>query len=161
MVSLFWIDVPGPGRMAVMPRPRPGSFGALKASGVDAVVSMLGEDEAIHLGLADEAEFCRLSGMSFHWLPIVDHGIPGAVETVQKLSAEIGGLLDREQAVVFHCYAGLGRSPLMAAAVLIDRGLLAADACELISRARGYAVPEMDEQHEWLQAYEGLRGRPR
>ncbi len=155
---IYWIDAPTPGRLAVMPRPHPDAFGELRAAGIDCIVSLLEENEASSLGLADEAGLAAAEGMAFLHLPVIDHGIPTAVEPVVAISATISTRLKAGQGVAVHCYAGLGRSPLLIAAVLIDEGLSAPEACDLISGARGYSVPEQDEQYRWLQDYE-LRTR--
>ena len=154
----YWIDAPSVGRIAVMRRPHPEAFGALKALGVDVVVSLLEPDEALPLGLADEAGLAQAAGIEFLWLPVADHGVPPRVEPVEAMSAEISRRLKQGKGVAVHCFAGLGRSPLLIAAVMIDAGIDAYKACELISSARGHGVPEMGSQVEWLLDYE-LRKR--
>lgn len=157
-LRIFWIDAPGiGGRIAVMPRPLPGHFGELRRAGVDCVVSLMQAHEARRYGLGDEAGLCRAEAMDFLSLPVVDHGIPETVAPVEAASAEIRRRLAVGQGVAVHCYAGLGRSPLLIAATLIDCGWTTDDACDAISRARGSIVPEMEEQHAWLYAYEARR----
>ena len=153
-LRIFWIDTPTIGRIAVMSRPMPDQFAELKAAGVDCVVSLLEAGEAEQLGLGDEAGLAQAEGMEFLHLPVIDHGIPSAVAPVEAMAAEIIACLKAGKGVAVHCYAGLGRSPLLIAAVLIDNGLSAIEACDLISAARGITVPEMDAQFRWLNAYE-------
>lgn len=158
MLTIFWIDAEDiGGRIAVMPRPQPDQFAALREAGVDCVVSLMEPAEARRYGLRDEANLCRAHGMEFLALPVVDHGIPDEVGPVEAASAEIRRRLAAGQGVAVHCFAGLGRSPLLIAAALIDLGWSADQACEDISRARGYRVPEMEEQYAWLLAYAGRR----
>ena len=157
-LRIFWIDAPDVGRIAVMPRPMPDQFAELNAAGVDCVVSLLEAEEAHRLGLGDEAGLARAQGMDFLHLPIVDHGIPRAVAPVEAMARDITARLKAGQGVAVHCYAGLGRSPLLIAAVLIDNGFSTVEACDLISAARGITVPEMDEQFRWLKAYELRNG---
>lgn len=153
-LNLFWIETPGMrGRIAVMPRPHPDQFAALKAAGVDCIVSLMQPAEAQRFGLGDEAGLCAAAGIAFSALPVVDHGIPESVAPVEAASAKIRGRLARGEGVAVHCFAGLGRSPLLIAAALIDLGFGAEEACEAISRARGFNVPEMEEQYQWLLAY--------
>ncbi len=155
-LRVFWIDAPttAPGRLAVMPRPMPHQFDELKRERVDVVVSLMEAGEAAELGLGEEADLCARFGIAFHNLPIIDHGIPSAITPVTRLSRQITSHLQAGQGVAVHCFAGLGRSPLMCAAVLIDHGIGAIQACDLISEARGIAVPEMTEQADWLLEYE-------
>ena len=42
---------------------------------------------------------------------------------------------------------------------MIDHGIDAMDACDLISVARGVSVPEMASQIDWLLSYEMRRHR--
>lgn len=155
-LRIFWIKAAtaAPGRLAVMPRPMPHQFDDLKREGVDVVVSMMEAGEAVELGLGDEVGLCSRSGMEFLNLPIIDHGVPSAVTPVTRLSRQITSHLQAGKGVAVHCFAGLGRSPLMCAAVLIDHGLGAIEACDLISEARGTGVPEMSQQADWLVEYE-------
>ena len=85
---------------------------------------------------------------------MIDHGVPDAVQPVEVMSKAIRQHLGETKGVAVHCYAGLGRSPLLIAAVLIDSGYSAIEACDVISAARGMSVPEMNEQFRWLNAYE-------
>lgn len=153
---VFWIDAPllAPGRLGVMPRPMPDHFDELKRQGVNVVVSVMEADKSAEIGLGDEAERCTVAGMSFITLPIVDHSVPSAVTPVARLSRQIRTLLESGQGVAVHCFAGLGRSPLVCAAVLIDHDLTTFEACDLITSARGVSVPETTEQTDWLLAYE-------
>lgn len=153
-LRIYWIKVPDVGRIAVMPRPMPGQFSELKAAGVDVVVSLLQRDEAQRLGLGRQVQLCEASGMKFLHLPVIDHSIPDAVKPVEVMSKTIRQHLGEAKGVAVHCYAGLGRSPLLIASVLIDSGYSAIEACDLISAARGMTVPEMNEQFRWLNAYE-------
>ena len=157
-LRIYWIKLPEVGRIAVMPRPMPDQFAELKQVGVDCVVSLLEADEAERLGLGGEFGLARAEGMDFLNLAVADHGIPSAVAPVEAMATEISKRLKAGQGVAVHCYAGLGRSPLLIAAVLIDNGCSTVEACDLISAARGYSVPEMDEQFHWLKTYELRHG---
>jgi len=153
-LRLFWLDIPQLGRLAVMPWPMPDQFADLKLAGVDVVVSMLEEDEADQLGLGQESDLCAAVDIHFLHLPITDHGIPDAVPPVEVMSKAVRRHLAAGNGVAIHCFAGIGRSPLMIAAVLIDTGYSATEACDVLSAARGMTVPEMDAQYRWLQQYE-------
>ena len=51
-----------------------------------------------------------------------------------------------------HCFAGVGRSAVIAAATLLLAGIGPSEALELISAARGYDVPDTSEQRAWIYA---------
>ena len=151
---LYWIDAPTVGRLAVVSRPRgPEDIVALRAGGLDVLVSMLEAEEAVGENLDLEADWCRQAGVEFISRPIVDHGIPETIEEIAEVSARLVGHLAAGRAVGAHCFAGLGRSPLMMACVLLDRGLDVDHACALISAARGANIPEMQGQRRWLETY--------
>ena len=157
---VYWVDAPAIGRLGVVSRPRSASaFAELKSQGIDVLVSLLEHGEAEDVGLADEAAHCERAGIAFIQLPITDHGIPSAVEPVALVVSDLVRRVARGQGVGAHCYAGLGRSPLLIAAVLIAHGMSAPDACDLITQARGHSVPERDTQARWLDEFElRLRG---
>ena len=57
------------------------------------------------------------------------------------------------------CFAGIGRSTLVAAALLVRAGLALPEALALISESRGITVPDTSAQHRWLESLEA-RLRP-
>ncbi|MEZ5855607.1 MAG: dual specificity protein phosphatase family protein [Hyphomicrobiaceae bacterium] len=151
---IYWLRDPAPGRLAVVARPRTAaSFGQLKAAGIDVLVSLLEADEAAEVGLADAAEHCERAGIEFISMAVMDHGIPQSFEDMHAIVDYLARRRRDGLGVGAHCFAGLGRSPLLVAAILICEGLSADEAIARVSDARGVAVPEMKHQHEWLQRY--------
>lgn len=152
--QIYWVEVPLPGRLAVVSRPRSEAhLPVLKASGIDVLVSLLEPDEAADVGLAEEHAWCARAGMDFLHLPIADHGVPSEFRMIEDAMPQLASHLRAGRGVAAHCYAGLGRSPLLVASVLIHHGWPDGDAIEAVSAARGYAVPEMETQHRWLQKF--------
>ncbi|RKE17748.1 dual specificity protein phosphatase family protein [Streptomyces sp. TLI_171] len=151
--TLFTVYRPGPGRLSTMARPRGGDWLAdelagLAAAGVTDLVSALTPAECAELGLTAEPELARAAGLRFTALPIPDRTTPvlsHVIEPVRELTDRLrsGGHL------VVHCRAGIGRSSLLAASVLVLAGTDADTAWELIGRARGLAVPDTAEQRAW------------
>src|SRR5215467_5091627 len=155
--TLYTIDSPTPGRLATMARPLGhGSLdremAALRASGVDVVVSLQAADERAEAGLTGEPDAVRRAGLEFRELPIRDMDVPGVAAARAVVDAVVGDLRAGRNVVV-HCWAGIGRSSTIAAAVLIRLGASAADACETVSGARGMRVPETQEQRAWLDEW--------
>ncbi|HST65016.1 MAG TPA: hypothetical protein VLM05_07485 [Mycobacteriales bacterium] len=62
----------------------------------------------------------------------------------------VAGDLDQGKHVAVHCWGGIGRSSLIAAAVLVARGVDTEEAWNRIGAARGVRVPETDEQRAWV-----------
>lgn len=159
MTKLYFADTSLPGRIAVAPCPpaAPELDGVMqlwRAEGIQLVVSLLETGEADDLGVAGEDGACRAHGIEFLSVPVPDHWIPddaGAFDAGVGLAT---GRLLAGKGVVAHCMAGIGRSPMFAACVLVRSGFDAATACRLLSEARRFPVPEMEEQRRWVDAYE-------
>jgi protein-tyrosine phosphatase len=96
---------------------------------------------------------CARAGIEFLSLPVTDHGIPSSFDEVKEAADLVREAVRRGRGVGAHCFAGLGRSPLFVAAVLIGEGWSGMDAIAAVSTARGCAVPEMDTQHAWLMMF--------
>jgi len=155
--TLFVIERDGPGRLATMACPRGGDWlddelGALQTEGVDVLVSALTNSELAELQLSAEPELARQAGLTYISFPIPDRGAPeGAAAT--DLAGQLEERLTGGEFIVVHCRAGIGRSSLIAAAVLVREGLSPAEAWELISAARGLSVPDTEAQRAWLAAF--------
>src|SRR6266849_3847647 len=128
--EVFWIHARLAGRLAIMLRPRAGEWlddeiTGWQTEGIDTVVSLLEPDEISELGLEREAELSREHGIEYISFPIPDRGLPASLRDATAL-AQIVALQVREgKAVAIHCRAGIGRSSLIAAGVLICSGLSA------------------------------------
>ena len=57
------------------------------------------------------------------------------------------------RSIAIHCRAGIGRSSLVAASVLICLGTRPGEALRLIGNARGVPVPATDDQRDWVMAF--------
>jgi len=160
--TLFEIERDGPGRLATMACPRgedwlADEMAGLCAKGVNALVSALTDPELVELRLTAEPELARQAGLTYVSFPIPDRDAPAADAPVTELVGHLEGLLVAGQFVVVHCRAGIGRSSLLAAAVMVREGLGPDDAWERISAARGYPVPDTEVQRAWLAWFAGRR----
>ena len=77
----WWIEAPGPGRLAVCPRPRGGDWleddlRMLRLAGVDVLGSALTPLEEAELGLSSEEQLARDGGLQFVRLTTPDFGAP-------------------------------------------------------------------------------------
>ena len=146
------------GKVSIMARPRGGDWlldevKALHASGVDILVSLLTPAEVYELDLAEEAAFCQQQGITYLSLAIPDRSVPPFSEPTFLFLKQLRTSLSEGKHLAFHCRHGLGRAVLMAASVLVLTGLTPEHAFDLLSRARGYAVPETEEQRAWVIAF--------
>jgi len=154
--DLFWIAGPWCGRLGILTRPRGGDWLQVEVSGwgragIDVVVSLLESDEADQLGLLEESKVAEENGIRFISFPIPDRGVPASVKAAVSLMANIAGALEEGKNVAVHCRQGVGRSGLIAAAVLATSGITPEDAIKAVSFARGLAVPETSDQRVWVQ----------
>ena len=145
-----------------MPRPRGGDWledeiHSLKSSGVDVIVSLLEREEIAELDIAEEQALCEAGGISYLSFPIADRNIPPSKRDTLVFVQTLAKLLQTGKNVVIHCRQGVGRSALIAACVLVYGGIPVDKAFEKIENARGCAVPDTQEQREWVSRFaEGL-----
>lgn len=157
MVSrIFWLPCETAGRVAILSRPASERLTdeatAWREAGVSIVVSLLEPHEQAELGLLREAEQCRAQAIEFVSFPIADRGLPASRQDVVTLAHRLAGTVERGSSVGVHCRAGIGRSAIMAASILMALGRSADGALELITEARGVSVPDTSEQREWIRS---------
>lgn len=157
-VELFWIDGPWPGKLAIALRPRAGDWlddeiRGWRNAGVDAVASLLTAEEALDLGLEEERTFCEANAIVFYSLPIVDRSVPASYADTMRFLRELDAALSEGRNVAVHCRQGIGRSGLIAAGLLIEKGLTPHAAVQRVTDARHLAIPETDEQRDWIHRF--------
>jgi protein-tyrosine phosphatase len=155
--ELHWVDGPWPGKLAISARPRGRDWLAEELaswhrSGVDEVVSLLTPEEVDSLELENEAAFSRDSSMQFRSFPIIDRQVPASKRDALRFIEDLDSDLASGKNISIHCRQGIGRAGLIAASLLIARGLQPSDAFDRISVARGVSVPETAEQRAWVEA---------
>ena len=155
--TLFWIEGPWTGRLAIAPRPRGGDWledevRAWQQSDLDLVVSLLTPEEVAELDLAKEERWCQVYGIQFYAFPIPDMGIPESRKASVALIRQLDHALTEGKNMVVHCRQGIGRSGLVAACLLMASGETLETAFQRVSIARGCPVPETMEQREWVHA---------
>jgi len=157
--EIYEIESCPKGRLAVMPRPRGGiwlesELKSLKAQGVTDVVSLLTPAEEKNLDLTSEATKCDEIRLRFHRYPIADGRAPTQSDFDPFIDS-LAAALTQGDFVAVHCRAGIGRSSVVAAALLCRVGVSAPDALAMISAARGFDVPDTDEQHDFILSLDG------
>jgi protein-tyrosine phosphatase len=157
--TIYSIDVGGKSKLGIMARPRGGDWladdiSSVARQGFDVMVSLLEDDETEQLGLREQGKICTEHGVRFIRIPILDRDVPSLDrETLAAISA-LNDLLSAGKAVVVHCRMAFGRAPMIAACLMIFQGWESERALNKISEARGFAVPETEEQRQWIHKFE-------
>jgi protein-tyrosine phosphatase len=151
VVQPYWINQ----QLAIVPRPRGGDWLddemlAMRAAGVEIVVSMLEESEASELGLADEEGAAGRAGMQFINFAITDRSVPSNIVRFETFLFGLAQQIERGKRVGIHCRACIGRSSVAAASLLIRTGTPVELAWQQIENARGCPVPDTQEQRQWV-----------
>jgi protein-tyrosine phosphatase len=136
---------PGGSRLA-------GAMASLAAAGARVLVSALCDEEVTELGLAGAPAAAAAAGLELVRLPIADRGVPepAAARAVDRLVDRLAAEVRADRLAVTHCWAGIGRSSLLAGATLVRLGVPPEEAWRLISAARGLPVPDNPVQEAWL-----------
>ena len=153
--DIYKVSQLGQGFLAVMAKPVSGEwiadeFRGIAQFGLQRLVSLLEMHEIRDLGLQAAPDLCAENQVDFVHFPIKDRGLPSSFSAAQKLVIRLHSDITNGHNTVIHCRAGIGRTGLLAAAILIRDGLDAKAALTLVSKARGITVPDTEEQIAWL-----------
>ena len=152
--TIYTVSHSGPGTVSTMAHPPGGALlepyvRGLRRLGVDVLVSAQTDEERVECELEEQAAVATAAGLHFVCVPIEDRTAPLGSEIVEPV-ASLYALYRAGAHVVFHCWAGIGRSSLLAGLLLAMDGVEPEEAWRLISTARGFPVPDTGEQEEWL-----------
>lgn len=156
---LYVVRQIGEGFLAVMARPVSGEwiddeFASIGRAGVRTVVSLLEASEAYELGLQEEGSCCERAGLEFRSFPITDRAVPTSVGDFAHATRSVYESVVGGESTVVHCRAGIGRTGLFAAGVLLHGACIEpSEAFDLVASARGTEVPDTLEQREWLETH--------
>ena len=154
---MYKIGSIGEGFVAIMARPSLEADAAasiinIARLGIQQVVSLLEPSEAHNIGLDGEREQVKAHAMDFISFPIPDMGLPPSVEAFAQLSKMLFSQVNAGVNTLIHCQAGIGRSGLLVAGILLHCDMDPQQAFAYASRMRGVQVPETPEQEQWLIA---------
>ena len=162
---LYWVEQPFDGRLAVSSRPEGWELldetaQGWRDAGIDVIVSMLEREEAEALGLEQQQSVCRSVGLEYINCPVPDHGTPQSVDALQDAVDRALAHLARGHRVAAHCFAGIGRSPLFVASVIVRHGIDPDTAWQSLIAARGIRLPDTTEQKRWVAEFARIGPRP-
>lgn len=123
----------------------------LKAVGAGAVITLMPEDEMASNAVANLGELCAAAGLQWFHLPIGDDHPPGAdfAAAWEAQRSAVHQLLDTGGRIAIHCKGGSGRTGLMAAQILIERGRSKDEARAAVKALRPKAL-SLDVHQDYL-----------
>ena len=101
------------------------SLAQLKGAGAEAVITVMPDNEMARNGVTELPDACRSTGLQWFHFPIEDDAAPEEAFTKawETGKSRVFEILDRSGAVAIHCKGGSGRTSLMAAVILCERGM--------------------------------------
>ena len=114
---------------------------------------MLEDHEIERFELELEKDICRKNHITYLNFPILDRNLPESFEDVHKFVQKLSKYSEVNKKIAFHCFAGIGRSSLIACCLMILQGVDVDDAFSQISDARGFPVPNTPTQIEWAYSF--------
>lgn len=158
-VDLHIVRRLAPGFLGIMPHPSApprlaDELHALRKAGVDVLVSLLAAQECAALGLGGLRADCAKFGIEHLAHPVADMAVPTDAEAFTVLALTLKRRLVAGAGIAIHCRAGIGRSGLLAASVLVALGASPGAAFAEVSQARGASVPEVRAQGDWLAQHQ-------
>ena len=134
---------PGKARIALCPcpgqwGPLAGDLERLRDLGAVDLVTLIEDHEFALLGVTSMAAQVAASGIRWWHLPIRDMGVPDANFEArwQIAGGELGKLLENGRSIAVHCRGGLGRTGIVAARLLVERGMAPAQAIAHVRETR-------------------------
>ncbi|MDO6459490.1 tyrosine-protein phosphatase [Granulosicoccaceae sp. 1_MG-2023] len=149
--------LPLPDGAAFIFTPCPGTRGSslsdslqtLKDAGADGLVCMLSDAELAQLSVPSLGAGVRALGMRWFQLPVTDDAAPEArfEQAWDAQRAALLAMLEAKQTLVIHCRGGTGRTGMMAALLLLERGYDWQESRRLVQSVRPKALtlaPHLD-----------------
>jgi ADP-ribosyl-[dinitrogen reductase] hydrolase len=125
---------------------------AIQAWGASAVLSLVEPHEFARLGVPDFAQAIARTPLQWLPIPITDMATPGtaALAAWRSQGPAVLQALGQGQRVLVHCAAGLGRTGMLVAKLLVLHGVSADEAIAQVRRARPGTI-ETEAQADWVR----------
>ncbi|MFC7694897.1 tyrosine-protein phosphatase [Paeniroseomonas aquatica] len=126
------------------------------------MLTLMEQAELAKYGVAGLGKAVKNLGMEWHHAPIRDVDIPGPAFEVcwPGAGAQLRAHLSEGRKVLLHCRGGLGRTGTIAARLLAELGVPAADAVRRIRKTRPGAI-ETPEQEAYALAIRAISNTTR
>ncbi|MCP4321522.1 MAG: protein phosphatase [Psychromonas sp.] len=100
------------------------SLNEIKEAGAEAILTFMTQQELDKNGLSDIGESIKAKGLSWFHLPIVDDEAPEApfLTAWETAGPAVHRLVEQGKSIAVHCKGGSGRTGLISAQILLERG---------------------------------------
>ncbi len=117
------------------------------------VLTLAPQEELIRHGAHRLSSLLVDEGIEWHHFPIDDYAtpLPSQDQAWSELSERLHHHLNNNLTILIHCYAGIGRSGMIALRLLVEQGVNPEEALNQIRKVRPGAV-ERPAQYEWAIA---------
>lgn len=119
----------------------------------DVLLSLIEEHEFTSLGIPTLREHARHYGIEVIWFPIRDISIPTSMEEFAAMVRVIHQVLEEGKTVVIHCMGGLGRTGLVAAALLVYATDLSPKEAISVVRSARQGTIQTGEQEQFVSSF--------
>jgi protein-tyrosine phosphatase len=110
-------------------------------------------EEERDLDLSEEGTESKAQRLDFWVFPIPDREVPASEGALFEMVERLDSALSSGKNVVIHCRQGVGRTGLVAACLLVSKGVAPDAAVQGLSAARGVTVPETVGQRQWIDHF--------
>ena len=153
--QIYEVEKIGSGSLSVMAKPVSGEwiedeFRGISEHGIDRIVSLLEVHEARELGLEREQALSEKNNIEFVSYPIKDRGLPRSIQEYLDFTKQLYHDAAGGANTVVHCRAGIGRTGMVAAGILLYCAYEPIEALKYVSGKRGVEMPDTQEQVDWV-----------
>ncbi|MCC6469085.1 MAG: dual specificity protein phosphatase family protein [Alphaproteobacteria bacterium] len=151
------VKTPGGGTIGLSAFPQLHELQDFRFWRVTALVTLVEQRELMFLGSKDLGKMVASAGLAWHHLPVPDMGEPD--QAFEQLWAKSGPVLRKTLRsggkIIVHCRAGLGRTGMIAARLLVELGMAPDQAIAAVRTARPGSI-ETAEQEEHVRACKAI-----
>lgn len=127
------------------------SLEQLAAAGASAILTLMPQDEMQRNAVIDLPELCAQLGLEWFHLPIEDDRAPEQFfqDAWQQSRELIHALVNDGKSIAIHCKGGSGRTGLVAAQILLERGVALDEVVVRVRAIRPHAL-QVPAHHDYI-----------